>query len=250
MLVFFKVLLMRYRILLCYLFILNCNGFCQQKVSFLASDSLKITADLYLNNYSFPFILLFHQNGYSRGEYLGIAGKLLNLDYNCLAVDLRSGGKVNYIKNETAFRAQSSNISYKLIDSQRDVLAAIEYVSKYNNKPVILFGSSYSASLCMMAGKNNGRVSAVVAFSPGEYFEPEISVKKEIKNFDKPLFVSSSENEYPYILEMLDNSAENIRTIYRYSDGNNAHGAKVLWESNKDSNECWLELLMFFRKIK
>jgi dienelactone hydrolase len=241
---------MRYWILFCFLFILNCNGFCQQKVSFLASDSLKITADLYLNNYSYPFILLFHQNGYSRGEYLGIADKLLNLDYNCLAVDLRSGGKVNYIKNETAFRAQSNNISYKLIDSQKDVIAAIEYVSKYNNKPVILFGSSFSASLCMMAGKNNDRVSAVAAFSPGEYFEPEISIKEEIRNFDKPLFVSSSENEYPYIMEMLENIPDNIRTVYRHSGDNNAHGAKILWESNKESKECWLELLMFFRKIK
>ncbi len=241
---------MRYWIVFYFLFILNIYGFCQHKVTFIASDSLRITADLYLNNYNYPFILLFHQSGYSRGEYAGIADKLLNLDYNCLAVDLRSGGKVNYIKNETASRLQDKNMSCRLIDSRKDILAAIEYTRNYNNIPVILFGSSYSASLCMIVGKNNENVNAVVAFSPGEYFEPEISVKSTLKDFDKPLFVSSSENEYSYILEMLDFAPENILTIYKHKEGNDSHGAKILWESNKASKECWLELLMFFRKIK
>ncbi len=241
---------MRYWVLFFFIYILKCNGICQHKVSFLASDSLRVTADLYLNDYNFPFILLFHQNGYSRGEYTGIADKLLNLDYNCLAVDLRSGGKVNYIRDETAFRAQANNFSCKLIDSRKDVKAAIDYAGSINSKPVILFGSSFSASLCMLEGMNNERVSAVVAFSPGEYFEPEISVKKEIKNFNKPLFVSSSGNEYPYIIAMLEDIPDSIKTIYRHEGGNDTHGAKVLWESNKESRECWLELLMFFRKIK
>jgi pimeloyl-ACP methyl ester carboxylesterase len=241
---------MRYRIVFYFLFILNIYGFSQHKVTFLASDNLKITADLYLKDYNFPFILLFHQSSGSRGEYAGIANRLLNLDYNCLAVDLRTGGKVNYIKNETVSRVQDKNMSCKLIDSRKDILAAIEYAGKYNNIPVILFGSSYSASLCMIVGKNNERVNAVVAFSPGEYFEPEISVKSVLKDFDKPLFVSSSENEYSYILEMLDFAPEDIVTIYKHNEGNDYHGAKVLWESNKNSKECWLELLMFFRKIK
>jgi pimeloyl-ACP methyl ester carboxylesterase len=241
---------MRHCIFFYFLFILNICGFCQHKVTFSASDSLRITADLYFNNYNYPFILLFHQNGYSRGEYAGIAEKLMNLDYNCLAVDLRSGGKVNYIKNETAARAQAGNMSCRLIDSRKDILAAIEYTKKYNDIPVILFGSSYSASLCILVGKNNKRVNAVIAFSPGEYFEPEISVKNALKDFNKPLFVSSSENEYSYILNMLDFAPDSILTIYRHKEGNDYHGANVLWESNITSKECWLELLMFFRKIK
>lgn len=230
--------------------IFDINGFCQQKVTFTASDGLKITADLYLKKYSSPFILLFHQNGYSRGEYKEIAQKLLNLDYNCLAVDLRCGGKTNYIKNETALRAMNKGISCKLLDARRDINAAVEYTSNYNDKAVILFGSSYSASLCMIIGKNNKKVDAVVAFSPGEYFEPEISVKNEIRDFDKPLFVSSSRLEYSYIDEMLSIIPDNLKTIYKHSEGEKAHGAKALWESNKTSKECWLELLMFFGKIK
>lgn len=237
--------------IVCFLLnVFSISVICQQKVSFFASDGLKVTADLYLNDYNSPFILLFHQSGYSRGEYREIAKKLLNLEYNCLAVDLRSGGKVNYIKNETAIRAEEKDYSNKPIDAREDILAAIEYAGNYNKKPVILFGSSYSASLCMIIGKNNEIVNAVVAFSPGEYFEPEISVKKEINNFDKPLFVSSSSIEYTYVSEMLSEIPANIKTLYKHSDGNTAHGAKALWDSNKTSKECWLELLMFFRKIR
>jgi dienelactone hydrolase len=234
----------------CIFNLLTFCGICQQKVSFISSDGLKITADLYLKNYNTPFILLFHQNGCSRGEYKEIAQKLLNLDYNCLAVDLRSGGKTNYVKNETAIRAMNRGLSNKLIDARKDIIAAIEYTANYNKKPVILFGSSFSASLCMIVGKNNEKVDAVVAFSPGEYFEPEISVKNEIRNFNKPLFVSSSRTEYSYVVELLSEIPDNIKTIYKHSDGNKVHGAKALWDSNKTSRECWLELTMFFGKIK
>ena len=82
----------------------------QEKVSFFSEDSLNITADLYLNDYLNPFILLFHQAESSRGEFKNIAPKLMKLGYNCLAVDLRSGEKSNYIKNETAYRASELNI--------------------------------------------------------------------------------------------------------------------------------------------
>ncbi len=81
------------------------NSHAQQVVTFPAKDGLKITADLYLKDYQLPFILLFHQGESSRGEYTEIAARLLKLDYNCLAVDLRAGEKMNYISNETAMRA-------------------------------------------------------------------------------------------------------------------------------------------------
>src|SRR4030042_680748 len=77
----------------------------QKKVTFPSSDGLTITADLFLKDKDLPFILLFHQGNYSRGEYREIAPKLLNLNYNCLSVDLRSGGKVNFTENETSLDA-------------------------------------------------------------------------------------------------------------------------------------------------
>ena len=47
-----------------------------QTVSYPSTDSLKITADVYLQgNAEKPFILLFHRAGWSRGEYRDINRK-------------------------------------------------------------------------------------------------------------------------------------------------------------------------------
>jgi pimeloyl-ACP methyl ester carboxylesterase len=224
--------------------------YAQQKVTFLAEDGLKITADLYLKDYELPFILLFHQGESSRGEYNEIAARLLKLEYNCLAVDLRSGEKMNYIANETAARAKAENIPHAYLDAIKDIKAAILYVQKFNKKPVILFGSSYSASLCLVIAPNNKNVKAVVAFSPGEFFRPELIVKDKISGLDKPVFISSSDIEYEYIEQMFSEVPDSLKFIYRPPKGKGTHGAKALWKSSDSSDECWLELMLFFKKIR
>ena len=74
----------------------------KEKVSFPSEDGIEITADKYLVNEEYPYILLFHQAGSSRGEFRDVAEKFLKLRYNCLAVDLRSGDNANFVNNETA----------------------------------------------------------------------------------------------------------------------------------------------------
>ncbi len=222
----------------------------QEKVTFKANDGLMITADLYIKDYNYPFILLFHQADYSRGEYSGIAPKLLNLNYNCLAVDLRSGGKVNYIENETAKRAKQYNYPHALFDSRKDIQAAIDYVSGFSGKQVILFGSSFSASLCILSAMENPKVKAVVAFSPGEYFSPGITIKEQVHGFDKPIFVASTQEEYNYLVKLLDEMTSKEKSLFKPKNGDGEHGAKALWESNKTYMEYWLELFIFFKKIK
>ncbi len=227
------------------------SGKTQEKVSFYSQDSLKISADLYLKDYRLPFILLFHQGGSSRGEYNEIAARLMKLDYNCLSVDLRSGSKINYVANETARRAEDGNYPNAFIDARQDIEAAIQYIKKYNSKPLILFGSSYSASLCLMIANNNEDVKAVIAFSPGEYFRPKLIVKDEISGIQKPLFISCSSLEYDYVEQLLAGVQENFITFYKPGKGEKGvHGAKALWKENESSDSCWLELLMFFKKIR
>lgn len=226
--------------------------FCQaqEKVNFYASDSLKITADLYLKSYKLPFILLFHQEGGSRGEYNEIAPRLEKLDYNCLAVDLRVGGEMNYVKNETALRAKAAGLDPDFLDTQKDIEAALLYVRKFNHLPVVLFGSSFSASLCLMEAKNNPFVKAVIAFSPGEYFRPVKVVRDEINGLRKPIFVASTKLEYEYVVKMLSGIDDKYKVIYHPDKGKGVHGAKALWSSSESSNECWLDLMLFFKKIR
>ena len=222
----------------------------QQIVTFQARDGLKITADLYLRDNQLPFILLFHQGESSRGEFNEIAARLLKLDYNCLAVDLRSGEKMNYITNETASRAKAENKPHTYMDAKQDMEAAMEFVRKFNQKQVILFGSSYSASLCLILARSNENVKAVIAFSPGEFFRPEVTVKNAISGLAQPVFISTSDIEHKYVEEMLSEVPDLNKYIYRPPTGEGVHGAKALWDSNEFSDECWFELLLFFKRIR
>ena len=222
----------------------------QQKVSFYSDDSLKITADLYLKDINLPFILLFHQGNSSRGEFAEIAVRLMKLNYNCLAVDLRSGDKINYTMNETARRATNEGYESSMISASRDIKAALNYVQKYNGKPSVLFGSSYSASLCLLEAAGNEQVKAVVAMSPGEYFRPDVIVKNNIGKISQPMFVSATRLENDFILEMLADVPEENIHYFLPSRGRGDHGAKMLWKTSESSSQCWLELMLFFKKIR
>ncbi len=221
----------------------------QEKVTFAASDGLQITADLYESNKDKPYILLFHQAGYSRGEYKQIAEKIIKFGYNCLAVDLRAGGEVNYIQNHTALLAIQQGYPADYLSSKQDILAAIKWVKERSEEPVILFGSSFSASLCLLIAKDNSDVKAVIAFSPGEFFEPALTIQTELSNLNKPVFAASSKRENSYVNKVLKSISSENKTIFTPEKGGE-HGSKSLWKSNPNNQEYWLALTMFFSKIR
>lgn len=193
-------------------------------------------------------MVLFHQAGYSKGEYKETAPRLMNLGYNCLAVDLRSGDQVNFIQNETAKEAKKRSLSTGYLDARKDIDAAIDYAYQKSKKPVVVVGSSYSASLALMAAKGNEKVKAVVAFSPGEYFGNELKVQSQLKNFDKPVLIACSQREYPYVVELAKYIPESLKTIFKPQEGQGEHGSKALWSNSPSSKEYWLSILMFFNK--
>ena len=86
-----------------------------------------------------------------------------------------------------------------MLDARTDIQAAIRYAGEFNTKPVVLFGSSYSASLSLVEASKNPRVRAVVAFSPGEFFLPGLVVKEALQGFDKRVFIATTLAEYSYV---------------------------------------------------
>jgi len=221
----------------------------QRKVTFLASDKLEVTADFYLYDSGAPYIILLHQANSSRGEYREIAPKLLRLGFNCLAVDLRSGKECNFVQNETAALAQKSHLPATFLDCEKDILAAMEYVGKTANKNrYILLGSSFSASLAMKVANQNKRVMAVIAFSPGEYFNP-VTTKDWLKDFDRLLFVSSTKREQPFVTELVKDIPAQLLTTF-YPSGDGVHGASALWNDHPQSGDIWMSLMMFVAKVK
>lgn len=226
------------------------NACTQKTITFKSLDGLPVTADLYESKKNDPYLVLFHQADYSRGEYKETAEKFVKLGYNCLAVDLRSGDEVNFVKNKTAEIAREKGLPTEYLDAKQDMEAAIDYAFKQSQKPVIIFGSSYSASLCLILAKEKTNINAVIAFSPGEYFEKGNFIRDTIQGLAKPIFAASSISEYSYMKELFSKVNQGNLTIFKPSKGSGVHGSKALWENNSNNNEYWLALLLFFDQIK
>ncbi|MFC2081379.1 alpha/beta hydrolase [Bacteroidota bacterium] len=220
----------------------------KEKVTFSSDDGIEITADKYQVNAEYPYILLFHQAGSSRGEFNDIAERFQKLRYNCLAVDLRSGDNSNFVKNETAQKANEQNTQVKFLDASKDIRASIDYVYGLNPKEVILLGSSYSASLVILEGKEHPYVKGVIAFSPGEYFGDDLRMEEAIDTFPKPLFVAVTQREEPYVKQMLSNVPQDGYTLF-LPEKPGMHGARALWEDNPSKDEYWLALLLFINNL-
>jgi pimeloyl-ACP methyl ester carboxylesterase len=235
--------------LFCGLILLTISLFGQKRVYFNATDDLEITADLYEMNESNPYVLLFHQMGSSRGEFQEIAGRVTKFGYNCLAVDLRYGDEEKYIRNETAQRAREMSASRTMIDCTKDIEAAIDYAFSKSKKQVVLLGSSFSASLSLIVGKDHPNVLAVIAFSPGEFFQDDFNVYERLANYPKPVFAAGMKREEPYLNDMLALVPDDKKTIFIPETSEGEYGAKALWESNSSSFEYWLGLLVFFKSI-
>jgi predicted alpha/beta hydrolase len=217
------------------------------KTIFFSKDSLPISADIYEVDNKKPTVLLCHQAGYSRGEYNETAMKLCNYGFSSIAIDQRSGGEVNGVINKTTLAAKNRNLATNYLDAKSDIEAAINYMYEMNGgKPIILVGSSYSATLALIIGNNSEKVKAIVAFSPGEYFET-IDVKNTIKNISKPVFVTSSKKESVALKELV--SLINVNYVTHYTpDELGVHGSKALWKSTEGNEGYWNSLLKFLLK--
>ena len=242
---------------LCFLFTFSfvaaqtSEDFKGETIHFNASDGLKITADLYMaHEASAPFIILYHQAGYSRGEYLSIAPKLNAMGFNCLAVDQRSGDQVNKIVNQTNKEAVKQNKPTEYLDALADIEAAYLYV-KHGIKPnkLILWGSSYSAAIMFYMGSaHHDNLSGILTFAPGEYFKIN---GKEIKNYATrvtvPVFVTSAKSEYGNWKSIYANVKSKKSFFLPETEGK--HGSKALWENNPSQAAYWAAVTDFLNQF-
>ncbi len=229
-------------LLLCVLFVVvNINA--QKTINFLSEDSVQISADLYIQHTkSAPFIIFFHQAGWSRGEYIEIAPWANQLGFNAMAVDQRSGNEVNKIKNQTKIDARKKGKGTKYLDAVPDILAAIYYVKKnYPEAKIIIWGSSYSSALVLkIAGEYPDLVDGVLAFSPAEYYsrfgKPEDYITQSAKKIQVPVFITSAQSEAAKWKTIFDNIPSKSKTSF-VPTGKGNHGSRALWTSKTDHTE-------------
>jgi len=239
------------------LLILSCKGetITYETVSFNASDGLSITADLYMPHpEESPFIVLCHQAGWSRGEYLEIAPKLNALGYNCLAIDQRSGGEANGITNETHKQAKTQKKGVSFLDAEVDINSAIDFVVnnyKMANK-VILWGSSYSSALAIKIGGERNDIDGVLAFAPGEYFErfgkSGNYIETNAEQVKIPTFITSAKSEKSNWWSIFKAIPVKSKS-YFIPETKGQHGSRALWEKFPEHEAYWKAVKDFLKTI-
>ena len=98
--------------------------------------------------------------------------------------------------------------------------------------------------------KKKPDVKAVIAFSPGEFFRPEVTVKDSISGLKIPLFIYATSMESEFVQQMLSDIPDRYKKIVTPAKSKGEHGAKALFQTSESSDECWLELLLFFKNIR
>ncbi len=241
-------------ILLNLIFTLLFGSFAQSSpktISFKSPDGLTVTADLYMTAAKdTPFIILFHQARFSRGEYREIAPKLNDLGFNCMAVDQRSGGEVNGVVNETHKRAEEAGMKTKYTDAYPDMEAALEYVKdKYSPDKLIVWGSSYSSALVfVLAAKHPHDIDGILSFSPGNYFKLEgRTIADYVKEVTCPVFITSAKSERESWQPIYD-SLKSTDKNWFLPEVKGYHGSKALWAVNQGNEEYWKAVKEFLKR--
>ena len=223
----------------------------KETIHFKAADGLSITADYYpVAAQDAPLILLFHQAGYSRGEYLEIAPKLNKLGYQCLAVDQRSGKEVNGVTNETHQEAVKKGLETEYVNAIPDLEGALAYAkNELHAKKVIAWGSSYSAALMFyFASKHPEEVKAILTFSPGAYFEiNDHPIKSFASEVSCPVFVTSAKNEQDRWQDIYD--AVPSEKYFFLPEVSGKHGSKALWAKHEGQEAYWQAVEAFLGKL-
>ncbi len=227
------------------------NKGCPELVEFNSLDSLKVSAHLYQIDDSSPFILLCHQARFNKFEYAGIAERLNNMGYNCLAIDQRSGGPIGDKQNLTYLRAKKFNKGVDYIDAEPDIRAAILYLSDKFKSKIILWGSSYSSSLALYLAADMAEVSAVLSFSPGNYMaDKKGSLIEILSDFEKPMFLTSSKSEAKGVSQLLSKHELLDNQIQFIPEGYGHHGSRALWINQIGGDEYWIAVALFLKQLK
>jgi len=221
-----------------------------KEVKFKAKDGLEIEANLYEIDIDKPVILLCHQAGYNKFEYADIAPKLNEFGFNVMAIDQRSGGTFGGQNNATFERAKASKLETGFLNAEQDIEAAIDFLYEKYGKEVILWGSSYSSSLALFIGAANDKVSAMISFSPGDYFgDAKPSLSTVFQSLEKPFLITSSKEEAKVLSSLIAGAKLSKMQSQFIPQGEGYHGSRALWEGQEGGAEYWSQVIEFLRSL-
>lgn len=130
-------------------------------------------------------------------DNIELASNFISLGYNVLMYDYRGYGK------SADFTINNNFFIYSQF--QKDIEAAIDYISKYQAKmrSVNLFGYGIGAGLSLAVGANHTEITKIIADSPYNNFESIQKTIKEVNGTDAlfPLGYNKNYMEPTYALE-------------------------------------------------
>ena len=211
-----------------------------------AADGVTVYGRFYQAPHPRALILLFHQAGSSKDEYATIAPRLVEAGYSALAIDQRAGGGL-YGVNQTA-RAFGREVRYR--EARPDLQAALDWAQQ-QKLPIILWGSSYSSSLIFpLAADDPHGVVALLAFSPGEYFDGDPPIAAAASKLSVPVFIASTKAETgdaDPIMAALPKTVENVRFVPEHG----VHGSSTLIAAKNPAGAQanWEAVLAFLDRV-
>jgi len=195
----------------------------RERVTFLSEDGVEITADLYnVKEGNAPYIILFHGFNSSRGEFYNIAPRLMELGYNCLAVDLRIGGSAYPVHPTTGLVTRVNNLTFEsLMDELSfaeavrrgraanhmdealyeyillDVKAAFLYTrDELKAEEIVVLGVSFSAVPSILLGSEfPDDIYKVMAFSPENSAFAERKIEEGAAGVKCPVLITARGQE-------------------------------------------------------
>jgi dienelactone hydrolase len=220
-------------------------------VTFTAADGVTVYAKPYLAaSANAPWIVLFHQAGSNKNEYAPIAPRLVELGYNALAVDQRSGGDLYPPGNETVEHLGKSESYEKAF---ADLEAAVAYVHHAHPAAKIwVLGSSYSAALVFeLAARHPDEVSAVMAFSPGEYLADKQAVHAAARGVRVPVFIDTAADKQEIDAGRSILGAVASKQKQQYVPHAGVHGASTLRSDKNPAgyDDNWRALIAFLKTL-
>jgi alpha-beta hydrolase superfamily lysophospholipase len=228
-----------------------------EQVSLRASDQLTVFGDLYRADAPAmaPAILLFHQGGGdARGEYADIVPRLTREGFHVLATDIRGGGN----RFGGTHRASPAPPGFRYCSALEDINVSIDMARAQGlTGPLILWGSSYTATLVVQAGaRRSADVRAVLAFSPA-FGDPVRECDAEVyvpwlNRARIPLLVvrESAALQLPEVREQRERLARIGVQVFVASHG--AHGSSTLVPARVqgDVSPQWTVVLDFLRAAR
>ena len=225
------------------------------EIQFKTSDQLTVFGDFHASAKvpARAVLIVVHQgDGSARGDYGPIIPRLIREGFDVLAIDSRSGGELFGSTNRTVSKNPARDWEY--CDAYPDLTAALDYAKTLRPaRPIIVWGSSYSATLALrLAADRASELKAVLAFSPasgpsmGECQPVPYAARVKI-----PALVVRPRGELDVAMRRADFDAFSKQGHQTYIAEPSAHGSSVLVaeRANGDASATWITVLAFLDKV-